>query len=260
MNVHPTIQRDTSIPQKMIVGVSVASLRWDDAIAVLQDRIARKHFTRVGFLNAHISNIACSDANLMLALKDFLVLPDGVGVDVAAKVLYAEPFPANLNGTDFVPALLAATAQPLTVGLIGARRENLEKAAAALSVRTPQHNIVALSDGYFSPLDEPAVLSRTAALKPDILLVALGAPKQELFIANKISAEHATLPFAVGALFDFLSDAVPRAPAWIRKLRLEWLFRLMIEPGRLWRRYVLGNPVFLFHVFSQKLTGAWSVT
>lgn len=258
MNVHPAIDRDRSIPEKMVVGVAVASLGWNDAIAVLQDRIARKCPTRIGFLNAHISNIACSDGRLMSALSDFLVLPDGVGVDIASRLLYAEPFPANLNGTDLVPALLEATKQPLTVALLGAKRANVDAAAAALSKKTPQHHIVVISDGFFSPLDEATILARIADLRPDILLVALGAPKQEFFIADKITGEHAILAFAVGALFDFLSGAVPRAPDWVRRMRLEWLFRLLIEPGRLWRRYVLGNPVFLFHVLCQKLTGAWS--
>lgn len=258
MNVHSAPRTATTVPQKVIVGISVASLRSEDAIQVLQDCIRRKRFTRVGFLNAHISNIACSDARLMKKMADFMVLPDGVGVDIAAKLLYAEPFPANLNGTDFVPALLQAIKEPLTVGLIGAKRENIERAAAVLAELAPQHRFEVISDGYFSALDEDDVLARTAKIRPDILLVALGAPKQELFIADRITAEHATLPFAVGALFDFLSGAVPRAPGWVRKARLEWLFRLLIEPGRLWRRYVLGNPVFLFHVFRQKLTGAWS--
>lgn len=258
MNVHSAIHRDGSIPQKVIVGVAVASLSWGDAIAVLQHRIFGGHFTKVGFLNAHISNIACSDRRLMSAMADFLVLPDGVGVDVAARVLYAEPFPANLNGTDFIPALLKATERPLSVGLIGAKRANVEQAAAALKRMTVQHSFHVVSDGFFSPLDESKILGALEALKPDILLVALGAPKQEFFIADKITERHTTMPFAVGALFDFLSDAVPRAPAWVRKLRLEWLFRLAVEPGRLWRRYLLGNPIFLFHVFRQKLTGAWS--
>jgi exopolysaccharide biosynthesis WecB/TagA/CpsF family protein len=62
------------------------------------------------------------------------------------------------------------------------------------------------------------------------------------------------LPIAVGALLDFLSGMVPRAPAWMRRLRLEWVFRLIVEPGRLWRRYILGNPVFLARVMRQKLS------
>ena len=87
-----------------------------------------------------------------------------------------------------------------------------------------------------------------------MLLVAMGVPRQELWIARHIDERHCTLPIAVGALLDFLSGAVPRAPLWMRRLRLEWLFRLVVEPGRLWRRYVVGNPLFLVRVVRQRLS------
>ena len=253
-----------AVPRRIIVGVAVAALRQDEAIALLEHRILGGDFTKVGFLNAHISNIACADARLMRALDGFLVLPDGVGVDIASKLLYAETFPDNLNGTDFVPALLKSIGQGrpfgqgLSVGLLGASPENVAGAAKALAAMAPQHRFHVVSDGFFSPLDEPKILAKLAEMRPDILLVAMGVPKQELFIADRTTDIHATCVFAVGALLDFLSGAVPRAPQWMRSARLEWLFRLVIEPGRLWRRYMLGNPIFLLHVISQKLTGAWS--
>ena len=110
-----------------------------------------------------------------------------------------------------------------------------------------------IHDGYFKPSEEPAILERIRGLKPDILLVAMGVPRQELWIARHITAEHCTMPIAVGALLDFMSGAVPRAPKLLRQLRLEWVFRLMVEPSRMWRRYVLGNPLFLARVLRQKL-------
>ncbi|MEZ5782625.1 MAG: WecB/TagA/CpsF family glycosyltransferase [Rhizobiaceae bacterium] len=243
---------------RSILGVEVAELGWDEAIALLQDRLRAKRFTRVGFLNAHIANVACTDERLRAALTGFLVFPDGIGVDIAAKILYSKPFPANLNGTDLVPRLIMATRDPLKVGLIGATRQNADRAAAALAKMAPQHSFRVVSDGFFSTADEPAILSQLAQYRPDILLVALGVPKQELFISRVITAEHATMPFAVGALLDFLSDAVPRAPLWVRRLRMEWLFRMANEPGRLWRRYVLGNPAFLGRVMRQKMGGTGS--
>ena len=257
MNAHAKPGPEIVVPRRIIAGVAVAVLRQAEAIALLQQRLKHKHFTRVGFLNAHIANIACADGRLKAALADFLVLPDGVGVDVASKILYAAPFPDNLNGTDFVPALLKATGRSLSVGLLGATPENISGATKALATMAPQHRFHLISDGFYSPLDEPRILADLARIRPDILLVAMGVPKQELFIAERIMAEHTTMPLAVGALFDFLSGAVPRAPLWMRDMRMEWLFRLAIEPGRLWRRYILGNPVFLIHVMRQKLTGAW---
>ncbi|AZO22380.1 glycosyltransferase [Mesorhizobium sp. M1E.F.Ca.ET.045.02.1.1] len=253
MNMHAARSAFGFDTLKRILGISVLAIRWDEAIALLSRLIAERRFTKVSFLNAHNANLAYSDPVFAEALDDFLVLPDGVGVDIAAKLLYGAPFPDNLNGTDFIPAFLQASTRPLTVALLGAKRVNAEAASVKLSALAVQHKFVVVHDGYFSPAEEPTIVERIARLRPDVLLVAMGVPRQELWIARHIDARHCTLPIAVGALLDFLSGTVPRAPLWMRRLRLEWLFRLWIEPGRLWRRYVVGNPLFLWRVFKQKL-------
>jgi exopolysaccharide biosynthesis WecB/TagA/CpsF family protein len=240
---------------RSILGIRVASLRRDEAISLLTEKIRDRSFTKVSFLNAHNANIACSDKDFAAVLNGFLVLADGIGVDIAARWLYGAPFPDNLNGTDFVPDLLKASDKPLTVALLGAKRANAERAAARLSQIAPQHKIVVVHDGFFTAQEEPGIVAAIGSLRPDILLVAMGVPRQEMWIARHMRPEHCTLPIAVGALLDFLSGSVPRAPVWMRRLRLEWLFRLLIEPGRLWRRYVVGNPLFLFRVLRQKLGG-----
>ncbi|MEP6564085.1 MAG: WecB/TagA/CpsF family glycosyltransferase [Mesorhizobium sp.] len=254
MNMHSARAAFGVDTLKMILGISVLAIGWDDAIALLARLVAERRFTKVSFLNAHNANIAYSDPVFAEALDDFLVLPDGIGVDVAAKLLYGAPFPDNLNGTDFVPAFLQASTRPLTVGLLGATRVNAEAASVKLAALAVQHNFVVVHDGYFSAAEEQEIVDRLAKLRPDVLLVAMGVPRQELWIARHIDARHCTLPIAVGALLDFLSGTVPRAPLWMRQLRLEWLFRLWVEPGRLWRRYVVGNPLFLLRVIRQKLS------
>lgn len=238
---------------KEILGIPVANIDRATAIRLLRSFVAERRFTKLGFLNAHNANVAYSDPEFAEALRDFFVLADGIGVDIAAKLLYGEKFPANLNGTDFIPAFLAAEQRPLTIGLLGARRANAEAAAAKFSQLAPWHRFVFIHDGYFGSVEEPMILQRIETLRPDVLLVAMGVPHQEFWIAKNITPRHCTLPVAVGALLDFLSGAVPRAPLWMRRLRLEWVFRLIIEPVRLWRRYILGNPVFLARVVRQKL-------
>lgn len=256
MNMHAPKSPFPDTPKMLnILGVDTASMEWDDAIALLRGRVEEKRYTRVGFLNANNANIACVNEPYRRALADYLVFPDGVGVDIAAKMLYGSVFTSNLNGTDFIPALLAAIPGRLTVGLIGARRQYVEAAARVLEAGAPQHAYVVIRDGFFSPSDEPEVLARIATVRPDILLVAMGVPRQELWIAEKLDAACCTMPIAVGALFDLISGAVPRAPAWVRRLRLEWMFRLLAEPRRLWRRYLVGNPLFLARVARQKLRG-----
>jgi exopolysaccharide biosynthesis WecB/TagA/CpsF family protein len=255
MNIHSIPRMPGVSAWKQILGIPVADIDLDSAIRLLRGIVAEGRFTKVAFLNAHNANVASMDGEFAGALADFLMLADGVGVDIAAKVLYGEAFAANLNGTDLIPALLAAEARPLTIGLLGAKRANAEAAAKKFSAFARQHRFVVVHDGYFSPEQEPLILERISVLKPDILLVAMGVPRQELWIARNITPAHCTMPMAVGALLDFVSGAVPRAPLWIRQLRLEWLFRLLVEPSRLWRRYVVGNPVFLARVARQKLWG-----
>jgi len=254
MNMHAVRQTPGVSSWKDILGIPVANIDLAAAIRLLRGFVVEKRFTKICFLNAHNANVACSDPEFAEALHDFLVLSDGIGVDIAAKMLYGEPFPANLNGTDFIPALLAAEPRPLTIGLLGAKRANAEAAAAKFSAFAPRHSFVVIHDGFFSPEQAPLILERIEVLRPDILLVAMGVPRQEFWIAKNITPRHCTLPMAVGALLDFVSGAIPRAPTWMRQLRLEWVFRLIVEPSRLWRRYILGNPVFLSRVIRQKFS------
>lgn len=253
MTIHPSIDLGAAIPRMDITGVAVASLSWGEAIGLLRDLIVARRFTKVAFLNAHNSNVAYSNGRLRTALGHALVLPDGVGVDIAAKFLHGEPFAANLNGTDFIPALLEEIAKPLRVGLLGAQRANVEAAARNLGRIASQHTYLVVGDGYFPEAAEEDVLAMIEESRLDVLLTAMGTPRQEIFVSERIAAQVVPVSISVGALFDFLAGAVPRAPQWMRTFRLEWVFRLVLEPSRLWRRYLLGNPVFLYHVFLQKL-------
>jgi exopolysaccharide biosynthesis WecB/TagA/CpsF family protein len=253
MTVHPALPFFAPPPPRDILGTAVTPISEGEAVALLEGRIAEKRFTRVGFLNAHNANLTARDPAFASTLRGFVVLPDGIGVDLASKLLYGAPFPDNLNGTDFVPAFFQAVARPLTVALIGTTRDNAERAAARFGELAPQHRFVFLHDGFFNNGQEQAILDSIRAMRPDVLLVAMGVPRQELWIANKITAEHCTVAIAVGALLDFMSGAVPRAPGWVRKLRMEWIYRLAVEPRRLFVRYILGNPVFLLRVLRQRL-------
>jgi exopolysaccharide biosynthesis WecB/TagA/CpsF family protein len=169
-------------------------------------------------------------------------------VDIASRVAHGASFPANLNGTDFVPALLTFMEQPKRIGLVGGRSDIVEKAAENFRNHAPWHEFVVISDGYFDKVDSSAVTSEIERQKLDVLIVGMGTPLQEKWVADHIRPQHARLVLTVGALFDFVSGTVPRAPRMIRALRLEWIFRLLQEPSRLWRRYIVGVPVFLFQV------------
>ncbi len=235
-----------------ILDIDVVRCDWPEAFERIDAAIEAGGQTVFAFLNANNANLAVRNPDFRRALQDSVVLPDGVGLDIAARALHGAAFPANLNGTDFIPALLTYVERPLTVAMIGATSTVLENARTEFARNTPWHRFVAVSDGYVGAAETPAVLDRLRALRPDILLVAMGSPRQELWIARYIRPEHGKVVFSVGGLFDFVSQSKPRAPRLLRMLRCEWVFRLALEPRRLWRRYLLGNPLFLFHVLRHK--------
>ncbi len=232
--------------RRSILGFPVHDLCWPHALALASDLASRPAGqSRIAFLNANNANIMLEDANYRDILEDNVVLPDGVGIDIASYVLNGSKFKANLNGTDFVPALLTYIDRKKRVGLIGGTPEVLAGAVMNFKRHAPWHDFIAVSDGYFDKTDSAPVLEKLADLKIDILLVGMGTPLQEKWVHQNIREEHARLVLTVGALFDFVSEIVPRAPQWVRKARLEWIYRIVCEPSRLWRRYIIGGPVFL---------------
>lgn len=241
-----------TLVKRDILGVAVTSAPMAEMIAALESRLASGERIKLAFLNAHTSNLAGADPQFSELLKGFTVLNDGVGVDIACRRLHGERFPENLNGTDFVPAYLAAVSRPLRIYLFGGQEGVASAAAARIAEIAPQHTLVGAENGYFAPAAEPEIVARIAAANPDIVLVALGNPAQEFFIARNAGALNAPLLVGVGALLDFLSGRVARAPAFFRRARLEWIWRLGREPGRLWKRYLLGNSQFLWRVMTRK--------
>lgn len=243
-----------TIARLNIMGVGVVNARAETAVATIDDEIGRGHRVKLAFLNAHGSNIAARDHDFRSCLNRFMVLNDGIGVDIAARILFGRRFNANLNGTDFIPRYLSTSRHRFRIFLLGGRPGIAERAAAAMKLRDWPHDVVGFHHGYFAPTDIPAVLRTVRASGADLLLVALGNPDQEKFVEQHFSAFNCELAICVGALFDFLAGAAPRAPRVMRRVGLEWLFRLILEPARLWRRYLLGNVVFLARLARARLT------
>ena len=131
-----------------------------------------------------------------------------------------------------------------------------EVAAAALEKARAikgKAEFIGSSDGFFKGKSEAALLAELNELKPDLLLVAMGVPKQEMWISRNLSKLPGCTAIGVGGLLDFVSERIPRAPLWMRKANLEWCFRLYCEPARLFKRYIIGNPLFILRVFAYKI-------
>jgi alpha-1,3-mannosyltransferase len=212
--------------------------------------------TIVAFANANSLNLATTDASYRQVLKRCLVMNDGIGVDTASRILFGSRFPQNLNGTDFAPNYFKATRNNYRIFFLGSSSGVAERAANRLIEMCGRHHIAGCQNGYSRADDNIGIVAKILASQADVVLVAMGNPAQEMWLAEHLAATGCRLGIGVGALFDFLSGDVPRAPSWVRSARLEWCYRLRHEPGRLWRRYVLGIPIFLLRVFNQWLSGA----
>lgn len=236
--------------RRMIFDLPVCDLGWDEALTFINELASLPvGQTVISFVNAHNMLVMLRDDSYRDVLVQNLVLPDGIGVDIASRVAHGSRFPANLNGTDFVPALLTFMEGPKRIGLVGGSPEVIASAAENFRDHAPWHEFIVISDGFFDKTDSGAVVAEIERQKLDILIVGMGTPLQEKWVADNIKTKHARLVLTVGALFDFVSGSVPRAPKLLRALRLEWTYRLLQEPSRLWRRYVVGVPTFLFQVF-----------
>jgi len=238
------------IKNREISGLDVAVLTRKDALALLVARIREKVPVRLAFLNTNLANTAYEDGGIRIMLRSFLLLNDGSGINLASKLLYRQPFPDNLNGTDFTPYFLDHCSIPLRIYLLGSSSAVATRTANYFTRRWPQHSTVGYQHGFFSKTEEADVIDKIRSGRPDIVLVAMGNGLQERWV-EKLVPDVAISAWGVGALFDFLCGEVRRAPLWMRWLGIEWVFRLIQEPGRMWRRYLLGNPKFVLRVLRE---------
>jgi len=239
------------LARRIISGVSVSSGSPRDCVAAI-DASVGQGAVRVGFVNSFTAYLSARSATYRGRLRSFLLLNDGIGVDLVSLIRYGARFPFNLNGTDFTPFYLAATSHRHRVYLLGGKPGIAENAAAALKRIAPAHDYVGARDGYFTEAQSQDVIADIAARRASLVLVAMGNPRQETWIAENLERTGARLGIGVGALFDFLAEAVPRAPLWVRRLRLEWLYRLLLEPGRLWKRYMLFTPLLIAQALAER--------
>ncbi len=234
------------VKRRQILGIDISVFSQKAAIDFIDTALESEAMLKVAFANASTLNHAAHNSNYRVILGDFLVLNDGIGVDLASRIKFGRAFPNNLNGTDFVPDFLTETTHNLRLYLLGSTASVVETAARRFEERWPQHRVAGWRNGFFQDAceaEEACAAIRSA--KADVVLVGMGNPLQEQWIHRHAEATGAKLLMGVGALFDFTAGTVSRAPAWVRDARCEWVYRLSQEPRRLARRYLVGNPHFL---------------
>jgi N-acetylglucosaminyldiphosphoundecaprenol N-acetyl-beta-D-mannosaminyltransferase len=233
-------------------GIPIVNTTMEEAVEWIIAEAAGNRRRLMAFVNPDCLNIAWKNAEYreVLARAD-RVLPDGIGIHLGCRML-GQSLRANVNGTDMFPLLCEGAAREgVPIYLLGARPGIARAAADNMVKRNPGLRIAGARDGYFEPHEEQSVVDDINASGARILLAAFGAPRQELWLERWRSELAPPVTMGVGGLFDFYSGRIPRAPVWMREIGLEWVFRLMQEPGRMWRRYVIGNPLFLHRVRQQ---------
>lgn len=255
--------RPFNLPQCVIAGVPVDRVSLDEASTRIVDSLRRRSHSAPFMImgpNAQVITLAQKDTRLLAALRaSALNVPDGISVVLASRFLGGK-IAARAPGGELMEYLCRAVSQHgLSVFFLGGLPGAAEKACLQLVRRYPSLPIAGV---YCPPVgfeNDPAecahIREQIAKTAPDLLFVALGAPKQEIWMHENCPTLPIGAAMSVGAAFDTQAGLRKRAPHWTHNIGLEWLYRLACEPRRLWRRYLIGNACFLYLVFKQWLTG-----
>jgi N-acetylglucosaminyldiphosphoundecaprenol N-acetyl-beta-D-mannosaminyltransferase len=245
-----------------VLGVGVDPITVDELHAEIARLVRGGRLGLVLNVNAHCLNLCYEDRALRDSLNGAdVVFCDGAGVMLAARMLGGR-IPARITYAAWIWRLAGfAATEGFSFYFLGAPPGVAQEAARRLRERYPGLRIVGIRHGYFdhSPgsTENEAVLEEINATAPDILLVGLGMPLQERWLTQNRYRLDARVALTGGAVFDYVSGRVRRGPRILTESGFEWLARLLHEPRRLWRRYILGNPLFLLRVLRQIL---WRTT
>lgn len=241
-----------------VLGVRFHSLAMHEAVRTIETFIQERRARHICLSNAYTLSVSQYDHEFKTTLNHAdLVLPDGMSIVWGSRWIGVR-LPQRVAGPDLAKNLCELASQKgYSIYLMGSSEENLQQLKSVLIKRWPALKIV----GHHSPsmcdriseAENKAILERIHEAHPDILFVGMSAPKQEKWIAENLSRLEVPVSIGVGAAFDFLSGRIPRAPGVLQRSGLEWLHRLACEPRRLWRRYLLGNAIFLSLLLTERL-------
>lgn len=240
-----------------MLGVGINPIHIQDLHARITRCVENEDHALVLNANVHCLNLAYRDHQL----RDFLnraeiVFCDGVGAMLAARLL-GRRIPERITYADWIWRLAAhAETEGFSIYFLGARPGVAARAAGCLREHHPGLRVAGIHHGYFDHTagsrENEAVVKEINAVAPDILIVGFGMPLQERWLMENWDRLNARIALTGGAVFDYVSGELRRGPRLLTDNGLEWLARLIIEPRRLWRRYLIGNPLFLFRVLRQR--------
>ena len=242
------------MPKKInILGVGVDSLTMQEAVQQVEKFMDERAGVLVATANAEMIMRATHDAELRDILNEAaLVVPDGAGTVWAAHHL-GHRMPERVAGYDLAQQLMRrAPEKHRRIFFFGSAPGVADKAKAKAEKLYPGIEIVGTRNGYFKVEDEPEIVAQIKAAQPDLLLCALGVPKQEKWLRKYQQELGVPVSIGVGGTFDVMAGVMKRAPHWMQKAKLEWLFRGMMQPKRAGRLMALPRFVFKVHAFKSE--------
>lgn len=243
------------IPERIeILGVPVDCVDMEQSLDVVDRMIQKGKAKTVIAVNPEKIIKARNDPELLELLRSAgLLIPDGIGAVIAAKLLYGKSI-SRVPGSELMPAICERS---ITKGyklfLLGATPEVSEKVVEVLIREYPDIKVVGHQHGYYSEDEDQALIDYINASEADVLFVALGSPRQELWMEKYLPKLNVKVCQGVGGTFDVIAGEVRRAPSIFRRFHLEWLYRLLSQPRRLIRQTAL--PKFVYLVLKEKLIG-----
>lgn len=246
-----------------LLGVKIDPVTVQELHGFIREAVVTKDHVLIPNVNVYGLNLAYDDPELRAILDQAdLVFCDGAGVMLGAR-LTGQAIPERITYADWMWQLAEfAAKEGFSFYFVGAHPGVAERAAEALHARVPGLRIAGVHHGYFNhEPDSPEtrkVINAINQAQPDILIVGLGMPLQEYWLAQNWSELDVRVGLTGGAVFDYISGNLRRGPVLLNDHGFEWLSRLLVEPDRLWKRYLIGNPIFLWRVCGQVLNpGRW---
>jgi N-acetylglucosaminyldiphosphoundecaprenol N-acetyl-beta-D-mannosaminyltransferase len=241
-----------------LFGVPIAALRMPDVMARVDAAIRVREPLHIGVVNAaKLVNMRSDPALRADVLASDIILADGMSVVWASRLLRL-PLPERVTGIDLMLRMLdAAHERGYGLYCLGAEPAVLAAVVARVADEYPGVRIAGQCHGYFSPDEEPRIARDIADSRADILLVAMTSPRKEHFLARWGGQLRVPVTHGVGGSFDVFAGKVRRAPERWQRLGLEWLYRVLQEPRRLWKRYLVTNIRFCWMVIAEGTASGW---
>ncbi len=248
----------TELPRPIdVLGLPIRPLTTVGLIDALLHRAAAGVRTTVCYANAHTVNLAFADPRFRDTLAGCdLLYADGASV-VWASRWSDKRLPERMTAADYFQCFAEGCAERgLSLYVLGGRDGIADRAAQRLRRDVPGLKIAGARSGHFDWADSNEIIDAINSARPDVLAVGMSSPRQERWLAEHGAKLSPPVRWCVGALFDYLAGQERRSPAWLCRIGCEWMFRLAVDPVGKWRRYLLGNPRFVWNALSWRITGS----